>query len=229
MSGQAVAGGEVANTRQAGARSTRFYVFTFGVAVVLLVMTLAGAFLLDRRFRPPVGVRLPDVAGVTARGGAGASTAANATVSSTEAHVIVHPRQFAMTPLEGEVEDAYWHFLDVYSDAVLKMDSRRLSDVLDGDALRWTSNEIDAVRQGGYPAKVIEDDRILRFIQVTTASATVEDTYINRSVFLNAQTGQPYPRQGADLRVRQVYEFRRFGTSWKIVTGSRDIIGEAGT
>jgi hypothetical protein len=200
---------------QPGARDPRPLV-VFVALLALLVVAFGAAVLLDRRFRPAVGT-VPDTAApaqVTA--GAGPSQGAGQ-ASGT---------RFARTPLEREVEEAFLRYLDVYSNAVINLDSSRLPEVLDGAALQWVQEEVNDLKERQRPAKVIEENRTLRFTDVTPTSATLEDEYVNRSVYVDPRTKEPLPRTSAPTRVRQTYQYRKISGVWKIVDGTRDELGE---
>lgn len=133
----------------------------------------------------------------------------------------------ATSPLEREIEDAYYRYLQVYSDAVLNLDTSRLSEVLDGEALRSVAEEVDDRKASGRPLKVIEDDRLIAFGPVTETQASLIDEYTSRSVVVDANTKQPLPRTSPPTRIRQTYVFRKLDGTWKIVDGTREILGEA--
>jgi hypothetical protein len=181
----------------------------FVALLALLVLAFASAVILDRRFRPEVGTTPGAALQSQGTGQAGA------------------PR-FARTPQEREVEQAFWRFLQVYEEALLTFDKSHLGEVLDGPALRLVTREVDDLQAGGWPVKVIEDDRSLTFADVTSTTATIEDRYVSRTVFVDPQTRQPVPRQDPPLRVLQTYEMRKVDGVWKVVGGTRDVVGRAG-
>src|SRR5579885_3093833 len=82
----------------------------------------------------PVGLALLGLVAVVLVGGVGAAPTAAATLPGV---------RVATSPLEREIEDAYYRSLQVYSDALLNLDTSRLSEVLDGEALRSVAEEVD--------------------------------------------------------------------------------------
>src|SRR5579884_1681791 len=102
-----------------------------GLALLALVgVLLIGGVLVARQLRPPIGVQpapqAPSVAQPTAA--VAATPAATAAVGSAPATVAgatsasVPGVRVATSPLEREVEDAYYRYLQVYADAVLNLD-----------------------------------------------------------------------------------------------------------
>jgi hypothetical protein len=135
--------------------------------------------------------------------------------------------QVADTPTTREVEAAYGRFLQVYGDAAMNLDTAHLNEVLDGQALQWVTEEINGLKAGGRPVKIIVDNHQIAFGPVSDNSATLIDEYLSRSVYADPVTKEPLPRTGPPNRVRQSYEFRKIGGVWKIVDGSREDLGEA--
>ncbi len=208
-----------------------------GLALLgLVAVVLVGAVLLDRQLRPRVGVDpTPAVPAAAQTPSVLPSPTALTTASPTVSGVATVPTatatlpgvRVATSPLEREIEDAYYRYLQVYSDAVLNLDTSRLSEVLDGEALRSVAEEVDDRKASGRPLKVIEDDRLIAFGPVTETQASLIDEYTSRSVVVDANTKQPLPRTSPPTRIRQTYVFRKLDGTWKIVDGTREILGEA--
>jgi hypothetical protein len=206
-----------------------------GLALLGLVgALLIGGVLVARQLRPPIGVEpapqaapvaqptsaAPAVPAVTAVVGAAPTSASGAT------SVSLPGVRVASSPLEAEVEDAYYRYLQVYADAVLNLDTSRLREVLDGGALQSVVAEVEDRKARGVPLKVIEDERLLAFGPVSDTQATLIDEYTSRSVLVDPSTKQPLPRTSPPTRVRQTYVFRKVDGVWKIVDGTREVIGE---
>ena len=208
-----------------------------GLALLgLVAVVLVGAVLLDRQLRPRVGVEpTPAVPAAAQTPSVLPSPTALTTASPTVGGVAAAPTatatlprvRVATSPLEREIEDAYYRYLQVYSDAVLNLDTSRLSEVLDGEALRSVTEEVDDRKAKGRPLKVIEDDRLIAFVPVAETQASLIDEYTSRSVVVDANTKQPLPRTSPPTRIRQTYVFRKLDGTWKIVDGTREILGEA--
>ncbi len=209
-----------------------------GLALLgLVAVVLVGAVLLDRQLRPRVGVEpTPAVPAAAQTPSVLPSPTALTTASPTVGGVATVPTatatlprvRVATSPLEREIEDAYYRSLQVYSDALLNLDTSHLSEVFDGEALRLVTEEVNDRRARGRPLKVIEDDRALAFGRVTDTSATLIDDYTSRSVIVDVSTKQPLPRTSPPTRIRQSYEFRKIDGVWKIVDGTREVLGEVG-
>ena len=209
-----------------------------GLALLgLVVVLLAGAFLLERQSRPRVGGEPPSaVTGTTsAQAAAGdvqptaqSAAAPPETAKSASPTPIetVGGLRVANSPLEREIEAAYENYLRVYREAVLNLDTSHLNEVLAGQALQSVTDEVDGIIAGGRPVKIIEDQRLVSLGRVTETRATVVDEYVSRSVYVDPSTKQPLPRTGPPTRVRQSYELRKISGVWKIVDGTRETLGE---
>lgn len=189
----------------------------------LLLVILTGAFALNRQFQPRVGIEPIPTAAATPRPTAQALLVATATISAPTV-TVVSSQLPTQTPTQREVEAAYQKYLDVYAQAVADLDTSHLTDVLDGQALQWVTDEVNDLKAQGRPVKVIEDERLLLFGRTTDTSATLVDEYISRSVYVDPATKQPLSRSTPPTRVRQSYEFRKIGGVWKIVDGTRETL-----
>lgn len=213
----------------------------WAVGLVLLaavLVVLAAAFLLDRQLRPRVGIEATATTPALAQASTPPTAAPSPTVpaaatptapAAAAPTVVASPTGLpvASSPLEREIEAAYERYLRVYSDAVLNLDTSHLSEVLDGKALQLVTDEVNELKAKGRPVKIIEDDRAIALSRVTDTSATLVDEYTSRSVFADPNTKQPLPRTGPPTRIRQSYEFRKIDGVWKIVDGTREVLGEA--
>ena len=190
----------------------------------LVLVILAGAFALNRRFQPPVNIEPAPTDSTNPRPTVQARVAATANVPAPTVTVDVRSQLPTQTPVQREVEAAYQKYLDVYAQAVADLDTSHLTDVLDGQALQWVTAEVNDLKAQGRPVKVIEDNRILLFGRTTDTSATLVDEYTSRSVYVDPATKQPLTRSTPPTRVRQSYEFRKVGGVWKIVDGTRETL-----
>jgi hypothetical protein len=109
----------------------------------------------------------------------------------------------------------------------LSLDTSRLSEVLGGEALRSVTEEVNDRKANGRPLKVIEDDRLLAFGPVTETQASLIDEYTSRSVVVDMHTSQPLARKSPPTWIRQTYVFRKVDGTWRIVDGTREVLGEA--
>lgn len=230
------------NARAGSSTEPRRPYWAVGLALLALVSAVViGAFLLDRQVRPRVGIEpAPTPASAlqapASRSGAPSpSSTAPPAASPTAGTAALGPTPAASptrwptttSPLEREIEDAYQRYLQIYSEAVLNLDTSHLSEVLDGRALQLVTAEVNDLKARGRPVKIIENDRLIALSRVTDTSATLIDEYTSRSVLVDPTTKQPLPRTGPPTRIRQSYEFRKVDGVWKIVDGTREVLGEA--
>lgn len=206
------------------------------VLLGLVVAVLAGALLLDRQLRPGVGIEPVPTTGtatpIPGSGGGRAPTERPIFPTAQVPDVAATPIEriggvpIASSPLEREVEAAFQNYLQVCSQAVWELDTSHLHEVLAGEALRWVTDEVNQLKADGRPVKIIEEERKVALARVTETSATVVDDYVSRSVYVDPQTRQPLPRTKPPTRVRQSYELRKIDGTWKIVDGTREVLGE---
>lgn len=197
-----------------------------GAALFVLVALLGlGAWALNDRLRPPTG--LTPLATATV---APATAVSAAAVSSPTAQAGVAtptlPIAVAAAPEAKEVEAAFQKYLQIYSDAVYNLDTSRLPEVLDGKALQLVTQEVNDLKAKGWPAKVIEEDRGMAFGNIGPDHVTLIDIYISKSVYVDPKTKELLPRTDPPIRVQQSYEFRKINGVWKIVDGTRKVLGE---
>lgn len=209
---------------QSWAVTARNYLVVGAVLFVLVALLGIGAWALNDRLRPPTG--LTPLATATV---ASAAATAPATASPTAPSVVATPTlpvAVATAPEAKEVEATFQKYLQVYSDAVYNLDTSRLPEVLDGKALQVVTQEVNDLKAKGWPAKVIEEDRGIAFSNISPDRVKLIDIYVSKSVYVDPKTKEPLPRTDPPLRVQQSYEFRKINGVWKIVDGTRKVLGE---
>ena len=211
-----------------------------GLALLgLVVILLAGAFLLDRQLRPRVGIESPPAVATATRPTnapvavvpptlpataapttqpAPASTATTAAgAPTTEAPG--GPR-VATSPLEQEIEAAYLHYWDVLAQAYLDTDTSHLGEVMSDPELSRQDKEIQDLKSQGRAAKLVAEHRIA-FAKVSPESAVIYDEYLNRSVFVDPTTKQERPTSAPPETEKISFEMRKIDGTWRVVDGTR--------
>jgi hypothetical protein len=187
----------------------------FAGLLALLVVGFGIAVVLHRQVRPNFGLQPAEVAGTQLP--VGASPATN---EPTSAAGQTSALQFARTPLETEVERALSEYWRIYSDAVLNGNTSRLHEVLEGDALRWVTDEVNDLRAKGQAAKIVLAEQVASIEHVSETRATVAHRYVNHSVYVDTLTKQPRVASDGPIRVLQTYDFRKTDGRWKIYSGT---------
>ncbi|MFN8472168.1 MAG: hypothetical protein U0822_08270 [Anaerolineae bacterium] len=205
-------------------RERPYWVTGVAILAVIGVIVVAGVWLANW-FRPQVSVEpaqpLPAAVATTApRATQVPAAAAAPSVTPTKGRLAV-----ANTPLEREVEAAYLNYWRVYTDAMLNLDDSHLNEVLSGDALGWVRDEVRSAKADGRPVK-IDVDHAYALTRTTPTSSTVVDQYVSRSVYVDPQTKQPLPRTDPPRRVQQSFDMQKMDGMWKVVGGSREVLGE---
>ncbi len=207
----------------------------FGLVVVLL----AGAFLLDRQFRPAVGVESPPAVAAT-----GEPTDApvaivpptteatpptgQPTLPPTASAASAVPTtagtpgglRVATSPLELEIEAAYLRYWEIRSEALFNLDPTRLPEVMAGAELERTRAEIVGLRDQGRAAKIVVEHRIA-FLRVSDSRAELYDEYFNKSYLVDTQTKQPVQPPGSGGIAKISYQLEKGDGVWRVVDGMR--------
>lgn len=126
----------------------------------------------------------------------------------------VTPSTSSSGDVKTQVEQAYLREWDVYADALLKLDTSRLSEALADAALRTVTQQVDTQRAKNQPARVrVEHDYTIHIVNDTTA--TIDDTYINHTVRLDPKTMQPIEKDPKE-RVHSSYTLKKVSGTWKV-------------
>lgn len=116
--------------------------------------------------------------------------------------------------LDAEVEQAYLKFWQVWTQANLELKPALLNDVATGEALAALRDQVTAQRDMEQPVR-IEVEHHYETLVSAPDFASVEDTYINRSVRLSPETMEPI-ESVRDTRVRKSHTLRKVDGIWKV-------------
>lgn len=198
----------------------------FGMVVALLV----GAFLLDHQLRPRVGLDAAPTT-ITAKttttpaGGRSPSQQPTATPIASVADfptVTASPSNLpvANSPLEREIEEAYYHYWDVLRQAYLDLDTSRLKEVMSDAELDRQVEQIGELKAKGKAAKLQVDHRIA-FVRVSPDHAVIYDEYVNRSSFVDPITKQELPTEAPPETEKISFEMKKIDSTWKVVDAAQ--------
>ncbi len=126
------------------------------------------------------------------------------------------PATTSSTPADprAQVEQAYLHAWDVWADALLHLDTSRLSESFTGRALKALSDQVQEQKRKNEPVRIrAEHNYTITIIDSQTAS--VEDRYINHNVRLDPNTLEPIEPDQA-THVRTSFTLKLVGSTWKI-------------
>lgn len=202
----------------------------------LLVVLFAGAFLLDRQFRPRVGTE--PVAGdqvpaskpntpvaiiadaPTALSTASPTAMATSTVTPTATLSAIVPTATGLdrSALEREVREAYEKYWDVLIQAYLDLDTSRLHEVTADPELTMTVQQIEDLRERGRAAKLEVEHHIL-IVRLSPDEAIIYDEYVNNSVFLDATTKQVLPTKAPPEVEKISFRLKKFEDGWRVIDG----------
>ena len=128
--------------------------------------------------------------------------------------VLGYPARRQFEAIRAQVEQAYLHAWDVWADALLRLDTSRLPDVLTGNALDKITAQVDTQRDKNQPVRIsVEHDYTITLS--SDSKATVDDNYVNHNVRLDPKTMEPIEDDPND-RVRLTFAMTRVGGTWKI-------------
>jgi glucose/arabinose dehydrogenase len=116
---------------------------------------------------------------------------------------------------KAELLAAYMKSWEIYADALLRLDPRRLPTAFDGAALHAVRSEVAAQKAQGQPVRIdVEHDP--KVLLLTASDGVVADEGVNHSVVLDPTTGKPAePDPNEPFRERRSFKF--VDRRWKVV------------
>lgn len=201
--------------------------WAIGLALLALVLVLlAGAFLLTRHFTSHVGIEptahrpgktIPSPA-THRSGGAPATTSPTAATTATpaptaQATPTLSPRQ--------QVTQAYHRYWQTYSQALYTLDTSRMDTVATDSELKRVQAEVAGFRREGRAVHVrVTHDAVI--VSLKGDAATVYDEQHDRSFLIDPVTKGPHvgPNSPAHLE-KDIYYFKKVHGVWKVVKSLR--------
>ncbi|HLG72492.1 MAG TPA: hypothetical protein VK009_18905 [Chloroflexota bacterium] len=191
----------------------------------VLVALVAGAFLLDKQFRSRIGVQPVAVnvasssAAVPASRVPVADAASVAPVASVNASIVASAAS-SNSPAAQAVLDAYQHYWQVYSNALLNLDTSHVGDVAAGEELTRIQQEVANFKQRNDAVRVVVEHHYLVF-DVNADNAKVYDEVHDRSYAVDPVTKQP--PQGPDQAhiEKDTFFFTKTDGGWKVSASTR--------
>lgn len=126
----------------------------------------------------------------------------------------------------AEVREAYLRQWDVYSQAVMSLRTNELEEVLTGKALSVVRDEIEDLRRDGLAVRVEVEHNIRRVRIADAVTAVVVDRYLNHSVTIDADTGEPKERDPNQI-VIEAYTLKKVEGVWKVSAIARHSVRPA--
>lgn len=130
----------------------------------------------------------------------------------------------ALAPIADEVLRAWSDYLRVYQDAMLKLDTSHLTEVMAGDALQRITGEVNRLAAQHSPVVIIETNHHVAIVKLSNTSATLADEFLDGSEYVDAKSGQPIKRTTPPDQVLMTYKFQKTGTTWKVVQGTAESV-----
>ena len=222
------------------------YLLIGGVMLGLIVAIIAGAFLLNERFRPRVGIEpAPSVVVPTATPSAPApvvvvpptvaspeSTAPTATASqaptiaatsasTSSTGAVGSAKPTPSEALEREVEQAYLKYWDVYSDTLLNLDASKMSEVAADNGLSRVQEEVADFQRRKAAVRVRVTHSLLVF-DVTDTDAKIYDEILDQSFLVDPTTKLPSESSNQGTLVKDTFILKRIDGTWKVVEHLRN-------
>ncbi len=191
------------------------------VLLGVVVVVLAGAFVVSHHVRSHVGIepvaRTP-VRSSSPRGantGVGTPPTAQSTVSATPTSLpTVQPTPVLSS--RQQVMQAYHHYWRDYRQALYTLTSSQMSNVATGDELRHVEAQVVSLRRDNRAVRTRVTHHAL-VVSIRGDKATVYDEILNRSFTIDPVTKQPPQGSNrADLE-KDIYFFQRVQGKWKVV------------
>lgn len=120
--------------------------------------------------------------------------------------------------IKAQVESAYLRYWTVWTEAAEELDPSILDEVMTGPALEKARETIEAARERNDPIRIRVEHNYQ--ILLVPEFATVDDTFVDRSVRLDPETRQPVGPESNET-TRNSYTLRKVGDRWKVA----EIIG----
>lgn len=139
----------------------------------------------------------------------------SATIAPTETPDPTTSTTEALTP-EEEVEAAYLRSWEVYAESLRDFDDSRYDEVYAEEALMSRQAELAKLKTANTPVRIdVEHNYSLQIVD-EGRQAIVLDQYVNHSVLLDPETGEPTEPDPNSV-VRRQYPLKRIDGTWKIV------------
>ena len=187
----------------------------------VVVVVLAGAFVMSHHFRSHVGIepvaRTPVRSFSTpgAYRGGGALATVQSTVAVTPASVPTVQPTPTLSPRQ-QVMQAYHHYWRDYRQALYTLSSSQMSNVATGGELRQVEAQVVSLRRDNRAVRTRVTHHAL-VVSIRGDKATVYDEILNRSFTIDPVTKQPPQGSNrADLE-KDIYFFQRIHGKWKVV------------
>ena len=143
-------------------------------------------------------------------------TAGTATIAVTPTReAAATPRPTVSPELAAEVGDAYKQYWDVRAEALYELDGSRLEQVMAGDHLAAVEELISELTAEGHAIETDVDHKYV-VIQASTESAQVADSYLDQSVYVDAQTHVPITSPTGQ-RLTELYSLSKIDGTWRVV------------
>lgn len=203
-----------------------------GLALLILVVAiLGGAFYLNGRLRPSVGVE--PVPPSPSAGEFGFATASPAFAQRTPTSSTVTPPAQVEAPsstvvatetvVAGSkvaVANAYLHYWDVYDGALLSLDPTHLNEVMAGQELSRVQQQIDDLRSQNHAVKSdIEHHFVV--VSVNSSQADVQDQFVDKSYLVDATSKRPLQTPSAGQTETIACHLQSYDGTWKVVSVAR--------
>jgi hypothetical protein len=118
------------------------------------------------------------------------------------------------TDVRADVEQAYLDAWDVWEESLVQLDASRLSEAFAGPALEVVTNQVEEQKRKNEPVQ-IRAEHNYSITMIDSATAAVEDRYINHNVRLDPETLEPI-EPDEETRVRRSFTLTLVDSTWKI-------------
>ena len=126
----------------------------------------------------------------------------------------------ATPSVEEEVSQAYLHYWDAYSQALLNLDATLVEDVASGERLQLIRDEIEGLRSQGLALRTVVTHNPV-ILQASESSAVLYDEIVNNSFYVDPQTQDPPVAPGSGEILRDTYYLESTNGQWMVVRSTR--------
>jgi ARC6-like, IMS domain len=123
--------------------------------------------------------------------------------------------------MRAAVIQAYLHYWDVYGQSARVGDTSQLPTVLTGDALKWTTDEINQRKAQGQGMD-LQVKHLPTVRSVTADTAEIDDQVTDTSRWIDLKTGTILAREGSPTMLADTFQLQRIDGTWKVVSGTQN-------
>lgn len=130
----------------------------------------------------------------------------------------------AKLPRRNEYERAYARYWEVLNEAYATGDTSRLDEVLFGDLLEQTSQDIQANKARGRGVELRIETKELFIATKGQTDFSMQHVYTDSSIWIDLKTGRTLPRETPPETLQQNTFFAKLDGVWKVAATNKQTV-----